>query len=900
MEYSPAVTDSRTIGAASEAEDGDDTGATEVTQAELPAAPVGATAAPAATGSRPPGWRRGGLEALAIAVATVVLAMRAVPAFRDGRQTLFQDVLVNAMAPDRVGLAKWLKDGVFPLWLRGNYGGEPYLANTQHGTLYPGNLPFFFLDTAFALEVTIIAHFVVASVAMWAYCRYCLRTSMWAGFLAAIAFTLSGSTLAHVVLGDQIQVICLMPVVLLTGHLALERRRLRWSVACAVAIGLAFLAGHVEEWLYVMVALALYGLAWILFRERTGQVRRLGQALLTLGGSVALFVVLFSWQLLPALQLRGNGYRTDPSFNQQYPLPKATAINALLPDFARTLVGENVGFTGFAALCLVGLGIAARRRDLGWVRAWILLTAALGFVYALGNSNAIYRLAYDHVALIRAFRVPSRWLLLPSVALPVGAALGLDELLYSHVGRWRNRLTQGVAGLAVLGVGLAGALLFADVVNDGVSWKRWALAAAVGGLAWLAAGIRRVPRAVPALVLLVVTALELVNARPHAEQKQVAPDAVYSEYGGNLQAIGADGGRYISIGQMPKGPQGKEVPVPAGLTPREAAYFRAGYWERIVGRPDTHLGAQAESPLGRDGGFIPLRWYRDFYYAAMGGGGDLNSGNVSTPPSRWNWASLDLMAVEWFITGDDLPPAERAVLQQHGFRIAGQYGYALRWQRDGTSLARFVQAADVIPGEQQRLARLRAGYPLLDRAIVEEPVDLPAGGSTAGQEVDVTGVGETSVDLAVRTPQRSLLVLGDPWYPGWRVEIDGKPADLLRVDHAFRGVVVPAGEHHVRFVYVDRRFQLGIGLLVLTVLGLAVTPFVASRLRRRGHGDPTGPAATGHGPADGDPAAGRALDGGSEPAGGLPIDRIDADSGTAATAIPGREGTTRTDRLRED
>src|SRR5829696_3292279 len=309
MEYFPPVTHSRTIEPGADAEDLGGTRAAEADQVERPAAPAGATVVPAAAGTQPPGWLRGGLEALAIAVATLALAMAAVPAFRDGRQTLYQDVLVNAMGPDRLGLARWLKDGIFPLWLRGNYGGEPYLANTQHGTLYPGNLPFLFLDAGFALEVMVIAHFVLASISMWWYCRYCLRTSMWAGFLAAIAFTFSGSTLGHIVLGHQIQVMCLIPLVLLTGHMALERRRLRWSVACAVAIGLTFVAGHVEEWLYVMVALALYGLSWILFRERTGQVRRLGQALLTLGGSVGLFVLLFSWQLLPSLLLRKQGDR---------------------------------------------------------------------------------------------------------------------------------------------------------------------------------------------------------------------------------------------------------------------------------------------------------------------------------------------------------------------------------------------------------------------------------------------------------------------------------------------------------------------------------------------------------------------------------------------------------------
>lgn len=84
-----------------------------------------------------------------------------------------------------------------------------------------------------------------------------------------------------------------------------------------------------------------------------------------------------------------QGYRTSPSFREQYPLPKQSAINALLPDYGRILTGENVAFVGAAALCLVGLGLVARRIDLLWVRAWVLVAAGLAFVMALGTGTGL-------------------------------------------------------------------------------------------------------------------------------------------------------------------------------------------------------------------------------------------------------------------------------------------------------------------------------------------------------------------------------------------------------------------------------------------------------------------------------------------------------------------------------
>ena len=825
-----------------------------------------------------PGRRRLLAEALGIAAITIGLAYWAIPALRDRRQTFYEDVIVNWFGPQAHGLGELGRRGIWlPVWLRTNYGGEPYLANTQHGAVYPGNLPFWFLPTSTALEVVVLLHFVIASVAMWAYCRLGLRTSMWAGWLGAITFTMGASTLAHITLGGQVEVICLMPLIFLTGHMTLERRRLRWVVACAVAIGLGFLAGHVEEWLYIMVALAIYGASWVLFRERGGILRRLRQAVVSLGGAVGLFVLLFGWQLFPSLLLSRQTYRNSPTFRQQYPLPKAWGLNALLPDFNHVLVGENEAFVGLAATCLVGLAIAVRGwRDL-WVRVFVLTSIGIGLLMAIGSQEPVYRFLYDHLSLLRGFRVPSRWLLLCAFGLCVGAALGLDQLLTAYVGRWRARLLHGVSGLAVLALGAGAALVVVNVINNGrttLTW--WFAAAAIGAFAWLIAGIRRVPRAVPALVLLAVTAVELVHGRPGAEWRQKTPNQVYNDYGDNLAAMSEQGGRYLSIVGPPAANEVGEIPIPADVPhdPRTVAYYLAGVASRIAARPDTNLAVQAETIVGRDGGFLPLRWYREFYYAAAGGGGDLASGAISSPPSKWNWDALDLIGLKWFITDDDLPAAERAVLARQGFRIDGKYGYTLRWKRDGTSLARLVHRVDVLPDGNDRLARLTAGYPLLQRAMVEQPVQLdPVPATDAADDVQVTTQLNGTVEARVRTDRRSLLVLADQWYPAWRVTVDGKPAELLRADHAFRGVVVSAGEHQVRFTYVDRRLQFGAELAGLTVVGLVLVP-VALRWRRR----TSGPVGTDLAADDGIPDGER--DGDSYAAARAPVDHPSVGTGT--------------------
>ncbi len=63
----------------------------------------------------------------------------------------------------------------------------------------------------------------------------------------------------------------------------------------------------------------------------------------------------------------------------------------------------------------------------------------------------------------------------------------------------------------------------------------------------------------------------------------------------------------------------------------------------------------------------------------------------------------------------------------------------------------------------------------------------------------------------------SLLFLSDPYYPGWKAFIDGKESEILRSDFAFRSLVIPKGDHTVRFIYDPIPFKFG---LMMAVLGL--------------------------------------------------------------------------------
>jgi hypothetical protein len=81
---------------------------------------------------------------------------------------------------------------------------------------------------------------------------------------------------------------------------------------------------------------------------------------------------------------------------------------------------------------------------------------------------------------------------------------------------------------------------------------------------------------------------------------------------------------------------------------------------------------------------------------------------------------------------------------------------------------------------------------------------------------------------------RRILVLTDSAYPGWQATVDGLPAQILTVNLLFRGVVVPAGQHEVAFVYAPRTWLIGV---IGTWLAVAIIAIVLWTNRRPGNFD---------------------------------------------------------------
>src|SRR5947199_4470032 len=109
----------------------------------------------------------------------------------------FQADLVVYYLPAYTYATRVLRTGVLPLWAPEMEGGQPFHAQWEPTLLYPLGVPFrFLLPPWWALNLSLIFHYALAAVGMFAYTRR-LSLSRSAALVSAAIYAVNGFMIAH-------------------------------------------------------------------------------------------------------------------------------------------------------------------------------------------------------------------------------------------------------------------------------------------------------------------------------------------------------------------------------------------------------------------------------------------------------------------------------------------------------------------------------------------------------------------------------------------------------------------------------------------------------------------------------------------------------------------------------
>jgi hypothetical protein len=799
---------------------------------------------------------------LAIAVFLVVAIVYCHPALQD--KVVGQSDVDQWKAMAQQSSAYKEKHGQFPLWTESAFGGMP-----GYTIAMPGNngINFYYLTQALTLGLpTPISYFFVACLCF--YILMCvLRIDPWIGVTASLAYAYCSYDPQIIVTGHvtKMETLMVAPGVI-ASLLLLFRRSYLWGTALlAFFFASELAAGHLQVLYYTVICMGLltifYGIQSI--REGNGKQTAIaiGLAIIACGigygtnmsGNLPLQEYAKETmrggrtELTKSAGIKGseNGLDRDYAFQWSYGVGETMTL--AVPNMFGGGAGDRNGvgseskaadhmaqdmnipedtglqlaneYTYWGAqpftsgpvyigavvcfLCIFSLVVLR-----GWAKWWLLSTIVVGIVLAWGkNFPAINNFLFDHLPFYNKFRAPSQALVLPQLAAPILAALGLQHLLTGGEDAaklWKKfRLTAYIAGAGLL---LLIGFYFSTHYqgeNDARTRDRFAQIAmrqiargqqptpeiqqqAIGAAGNVMRGLEQDRQSMAGsdllrsiiLVALAATLLGLFIRQKIKPLILLAGILVLSTY----DLLGVSN-RYLAAESFQD-----PADIQSSLTPTAAD-------QQINADPDKNFRVMDESVGGET--FESAR--ASAFHNSLGGYSPAKLGLyqdlIDSQLIKGNMQVYDMLNTKYFIQPDQRTGQPVAHVNPAAFGPAWLVK-AIHYVKDGREEMKALDSVNVRDTViiQQKFA------PRIPFAPVPD----------SGASVKLVQNDLDKIDYNFSSKTNQFAVFSEIYYDkGWDAYIDGKKADYVRVDYALRGMPVPAGQHTIEFRFEPHSYRVG-------------------------------------------------------------------------------------------
>ncbi|MEY4950069.1 MAG: hypothetical protein RL698_2280 [Pseudomonadota bacterium] len=211
---------------------------------------------------------------------------------------------------------------------------------------------------------------------------------------------------------------------------------------------------------------------------------------------------------------------------------------------------------------------------------------------------------------------------------------------------------------------------------------------------------------------------------------------------------------------------------------------------------------------------------------------DMFAGSIPMTQSIVQPGMLDMASVRTLL----LRATASMPVREPPFRALGTRGRWTLWNNPGAfPRAYLVERARFVADDDAALEVVRTpDFPARDEVVLVGEasgperaglVDGPPGTMRAAR-IALDAPEHVVVEASSEHP--AVVVLTDPFAPGWTATIDGRAAAVLAANHLGRGVVVPPGRHRVEFRYAAPGLRTGV---VAFSLGWASVALAAAAAR---------------------------------------------------------------------
>lgn len=156
----------------------------------------------------------------------------------------------------------------------------------------------------------------------------------------------------------------------------------------------------------------------------------------------------------------------------------------------------------------------------------------------------------------------------------------------------------------------------------------------------------------------------------------------------------------------------------------------------------------------------------------------------------------------------------------------------------------FVDEVTYVATPDAEMAALDS-LPVASRAVADRRFESVLGTSTpksAGDTIFETSYAPDRLTYHARTARGGVAAFSEVFFPwGWEATIDGKPAEIGRINYVLRAIKIPAGEHTVEMVFDPKSLHTTttvayISIILIYLGALAAVATWAMRSRRKSEG----------------------------------------------------------------
>ena len=766
------------------------------------------------------------LDALALPMTYIPMKPGQFAQLTPSQLTVLSDPVLED-EPARIFRCAELRARRLPIWNPYQYAGVPSISFLSpfaiFGALVRSPLILPWLSLALAL---------VGGFGAYIFSRRVLQVGVWPATIAAWCYPITGFfvfwqsySLPHPIVW--------LPWLLYGVHAVLSGSG-RWALpGLALTTFLTVISGHLDMAGLVLIMGGLFAAWKFLNAYRDPENRRIAiQRLIAVAAGWMLGFMLASPELLPALEYAKTGSRLNrrgAGLEERPPIGLASLPQLVLPDLYGATNNETVpfvpngesnvaespaaGFSGLiASLVIAPLAWGSRRHR--------SLVVFFGAAAILGTAWCL-----NLPGIVQLMRMPplnnlsyNRFVFASSFAILALAAIGLEESAKGTF-RWNNWY---YIPMAILGGASAWCLFRSCVLPEAIGVTLAKAIASGYARQWVhdMEGVGRVQRwfshmylssgllCLLALGLWVYLRLrkKLPNSTSIVLGLLAFAELIFFAYG---RAAQSDPKLYyppiLPADKIARSTPGRTVAykcLPANLLQTMGLFDVRGYdgvdparlvdLVDLAGAPDTGKFDYAALQF-----FVP----------------QISSGR--TPAFVHLSPVLDLLGVRYVIAPNE-----------------DYTRYFVLVNESALPRAFVPRSVEVEPDRARRLAALaNVNFDPRQVAYVEDPAM-----SVSAAEGEAVILEDTPQQIVVSTKlaQSGLVVLADQWNSGWRAYIGNKSLPILRVDHALRGIIVPAGESTIVFRYQPLSLRLGVGAALLAMLVLIAWVLATGPMSRSG------------------------------------------------------------------